>query len=315
VQVAKYFLFTMPGMAGQALPFAALIATLLSLGNLSRHHEITAMRASGVSLVRIVLPVLVGGGLISVLGFANSEWIVPEYAAQAAYIRNVEVEKKQHRVVFQQRKLWLRGPDNSIINIDLVTPDRREMIGVSIFKLNPDYSLRERISAGRLTWEQDGWKLRDSKKYLFNGGAVVSRSADGETYNVVEKPADMGMIVKRSEEMNFRELLDYVRRLKTSGYKAVRHEVDLYGKIAYPFASLLMVMIAVPFSLQWTRSGGMARGIALAVLIAAVYWAFLSGGRALGISGAIPPVHAAWFANIAFAAAALFALFRMQRAM
>jgi lipopolysaccharide export system permease protein len=121
------------------------------------------------------------------------------------------------------------------------------------------------------------------------------------------------MIVKSSEEMNFTELWDYVRKLKGSGYKAVRYEVDLHGKIAYPFASLLMVMIATPFSLQRVRSGGAARGIALSLLIATVYWALTSGGRALGLSGAMPPVQAAWLANTVFAVMAIVAIVRMQR--
>ncbi len=313
VQIAKYYLYSIPGMAGQALPFAALIGTLLSLGNLSRNQEITAMRAGGLSLINIIAPVLLGGILISGLGFLNNEVFMPVYTARAAYIRNVEVEKKQQRVIFQQRRLWLRGPDNSIANIDLVTPDRREMIGVNIYKLNPDFSVRERIKAGRLVWEETAWKLRESQKFVTRGDTIISQTADGEVYNIVDKPEDMGMIVKSSEEMNFTELWDYVRKLKGSGYKAVRYEVDLHGKIAYPFASLLMVMIATPFSLQRVRSGGAARGIALSLLIATVYWALTSGGRALGLSGAMPPVQAAWLANTVFAVMAIVAIVRMQR--
>lgn len=314
-QILRYYLYSIPGMAGQALPFAALIGTLLALGALSRHNEITAMRAGGVGIIRIILPVLVGGGILSAVGFLNNEIIMPEYAARAAHIRNVEVEKKQERVIFQQRRLWLRGPDNSIANIDLITPDRREMVGVNIYKLNPDFSVRERISAERLTWEDGSWKLRGSRKYLPAASSVVSRSADGEVYNIVDRPEDMGLIAKSSGEMNFAELWDYVRKLKSSGYKAVRYEVDLFGKIATPVSCLLMVMIATPLSIQRVRSGGAARGIAMAVLIATIYWALMSGGRALGMSGALQPLPAAWLANVVFAFLSLLAIFRMQRAL
>ena len=313
IQIAMYYLYSIPGMAGQALPFAALIGTLLSLGNLSRHQEITAMRAGGVSLVSIIAPVLLGGVLISCLGFVNNEVIMPAYAARAAHIKNVEVGKKQQRVIFQQRRLWLRGPDNSIANIALVAPDRSEMIGINIYKLNPDFSIRERIKAERLVWEDTAWKLRESQKFVTKGEAILTMPADGEIYNIVEKPEDMSMIVKSSGEMSFNELWDYVRRLKTSGYKAVRYEVDLHEKVAFPFASLLMVLIATPFSLRQVRSGGAARGIALALLITAIYWALSSGGRALGLSGAIPPLQAAWLANVVFAIIAMMAIVRMQR--
>jgi len=314
-QIARYYLFSIPGMASQALPFATLIGTLLSLGALSRHQEITAMRAGGVSLFGIITPVFIGGLIISVFGFLNNEVIMPKYTARAAFIRNVEVQKKQQRAVFQTRKLWLRGPDNSIANIDLITPDRLEMIGVNIYKLNPDFSIRERITADRLVWDNDVWRLRGGQKFVPEGDTIRSRPADNEVYNVVERPADMGMIAKSAEEMNFTELWEYVHRLKSSGYKAVRYEVDLYGKLSYPLASLLMVMIATPFSLQRVRSGGAARGIALALLIAAIYWALQSFGRAMGLSGALRPLEAAWLANIVFALMAGIALYRMQRSM
>lgn len=314
-QISRFYLYSVPGMVGQALPFAALIGTLLSLGSLSRYHEITAMRASGVSIGRIVLPVLLGGALLAAFGFLNNEVIMPKYTAMAMHIRNVEVEGKEERVVFQQRRLWLRGPDNSIANVDLITPDRREMISVNIFKLNPDFTVRERISAGRLVWEGGAWRLRDARKYIPADQTVRVGSADGEIYNLVDRPEDMGMIAKSSGEMNFVELWEYVRRLKTSGYKVVRHEVDLHGKIAAPFSCLLMVMIAVPMSITQVRSGGAARGIALAVLIAAIYWALMSSGRALGLSGALAPLYAAWLGNAAFAVLATIAIVRMQRRM
>ncbi len=312
-QIALYYLYSIPGMVGEALPFAALIGTLLALGNLSHHQEVTAMRAGGIGLLRIIAPVLAGGLLVSALGFVNNEMVTPVYTARAAYIRSVDVLKKKQTVIFQQRRLWLRGPDNSIANIDLVTPDRREMIGINIFMLNPDFSVRERITAKRLVWKNGAWRIEDGQRFVPRNGAIVTLPADGMVYNIVDRPEDMSMIVKSSEEMDFSELWDYARKLRNSGYQTVRYEVALQGKIAYPFAGLLMVMIATPFSLQRMRSGGTARGIALAVLIAAVYWALESGGRALGLAGTIPPVVAAWIANVVFAILAGTALYRLQK--
>ncbi len=123
----------------------------------------------------------------------------------------------------------------------------------------------------------------------------------------------LGMIAKSSEEMNFTELWDYVKRLKMSGYQAARYEVDLYSKLSFPLSSLLMVLIATPLSLQKVRSGGLGKGIALSVLIAFIYWGLVSVGTALGRSGALPPLEAAWIANVLFASASLFILFRMQK--
>ena len=313
VQIAKYSLYSLPGMATSSFPIAALLATLLSLGNLSRHNEIIAMRAGGVSIAAIIAPVLLGGLLVSAFGFINNEYLMPTFTSRANYIKNVQIEKKQQPVVFQQRKLWLRGPDNSIANIDLVTPDRSEMVGVNIYKLNPDYSVRERITAQSLLWENGAWRLKHSRKFILGQDTVISQSADDEAFNIVGSPDDLKTIAKNSEEMNFRELWDYVKRLKLSGYKATRYEVDLQGKLAFPLSSLLMVMIATPLSLQKVRTGGASRGIAFAVLIAFIYSGLVSVGTALGRSGTLPPLESAWLANVLFATVSLFVLFRMQR--
>jgi lipopolysaccharide export system permease protein len=313
-QVVSYLLYSLPAMASFSLPIAALIATLLSLGNLSRHNEIIAMRASGVSLAMLLAPVCAGGILISGFAFINNEFIMPVYSARANFIRNVEMEKKQQRAVFQQRKLWLRGPDNSIVNIDLVSPDRNELLGVTIFRMAPDFSVRERIMAGSLAWEDGAWRLKNSRKYAVSDRGVQVQSADGEVFNIVDSPGDLGMIAKTAQEMNYGELWDYVKRLKMSGYKTARYEVDLHSKISFPLSSLLMVLIAAPLSIQKVRSGGFGKGIAFAVLIAFFYWALVSVGTALARSGALPPLQGAWRATTMFTAAALYILYKMQKA-
>jgi len=312
-QVARYFLNSIPIMITMSLPMATLIAALLSLGNLSAHNEIIAMRAGGVSLAKIIAPLLVGGLLISIFGFINNEFIMPVCTSRANFIRSVEIEKNQQQVMFQQSKLWLRGPDNSIANIELVSPKRNEMLGLNIYKLNPDYSVRERIMAERLVWENGSWKLKHSHTIVIRGDKIRSRISDGEVFNIVENPADLGMIAKDSEEMNFHELWDYVKRLKSSGYESAKFEVDLQGKLAFPLSSLLVVLISVPFAFHKVRSGGAAKGFAIAILIAFTYLTLMGIGQSLGNSGKLSPVFAAWLANIIFAVASIVILIRMQK--
>jgi lipopolysaccharide export system permease protein len=312
-QVIRYFLYGVPGMISQALPMSALIASLWCLGGMSRHNEIIAMRASGISMARIMLPVIAGGACLSTLAFVNNELVMPQYSAAASRLRTVEIEKKQQQIMFQQQKLWLRGPDNTIVNIELVSPNRDEMIGVNVYKLNPDFTVREQTRADRLVWNDGSWRVAHGTTYLFEGDLVTSHKADNEIFHIVDNPKDLGMIVKDSAEMTFPALWDYVAKLKSSGYQALGYEVDLYGKLAFPFASLLMVLISVPFSVQRVRSGGTARGFAFAMLIAFIYYTLMSIGMSLGRSGVMPPIIAAWIANLLFGAAGLVVLFRMER--
>jgi len=312
-QIARYFLYSVPGMISMSLPMATLIASLLSLGNLSRYNEIIAMRAGGVSLAKIVAPLLVGGLLISGLGFFNNEVIMPAYSARASYIRKVEIEKSQQRVMFQQSKLWLRGPENSIVNIQLVSPNRNEMLGLNIYKLNPDFSCGNASRPAASCGENGAWRLKNSNTFAQVADVVQSRPSDNEVFNIVENPDDLGMIVKNSAEMNFSEMWDYVKRLKLSGYKAATYEVDLHSKLAYPLASLLMVMISIPFGVHKVRTGGAGKGSHLRSRSLFFYWMLMSVGASLGRSGTLPPSVSAWFANILFAIASIIVLFRMQR--
>lgn len=310
--VIAYFLYSIPAIATPTLPIAALLATLLAMGNLSRHNEVTAMYAGGVSLSWIFAPIFIVGILLSIVGFFNNELLMPPAASRANVIRNERIEKKRHIIIFRERDLWLRGPDNSIVNIDFTPPDRTEMLGINIYKMNPDFTVRERIRARRLVLENGVWHLREGMKFAIQNDRVVATPLDEEPYNIVESPEDLKMIIKRSEEMSFGELWDYVHRLKASGYHILRYEVDLHNKLAFPLSSLVMVMIATPLSLVRVRSGGAGRSVALAVFIAFAYWAVMSIGTTFGRSGVIPPAISAWLANVVFMSAAGSILYRMQ---
>src|SRR3990172_8817279 len=258
--VLAYFLFSLPAIATPTLPIAALLATLLSLGSLSRHNEIIAMYSGGVGLAGVIAPVFFAGVLLSAGGFINNELVMPPASARANAIRLEKIEKKRHIVVFRRRNLWLRGPDNSIVNIDFTPPNRNVMLGLDIYKMNPDFTVRERIRARNLVLEDGAWRLKEGRKFTLTQGRVVSSVVNDEVFNILESPDDLKMIIKPSEEMSFAELWDYVRRLKASGYYIARYEVDLHDKLAFPLASLVMGMIATPLSLLRVRSGGAGRG-------------------------------------------------------
>lgn len=307
-----YFLLGIPAIATPSLPIAALLATLLSLGSLSRHNEISAMYAGGVSLYGIVAPVFLAGALLSAGGFINNELIMPSASARANIIRFNKIEKKRHIAIFQMQNLWLRGPDNSIVNIDITPPDRNEMIGISIYRMNPDFTVRERIRARRLVLEDGVWRLREGTKVSLGQDGVSTTPVDGEIFNIVESPDDLNMIIKFSEEMSFAELWEYVRRLKASGYSSARYEVDLHNKLSFPFSSLVMVLIATPLSLLRVRSGGIGRSVSIAVGVAFAYWAVMSVGTTFGRSGVLPPGVSSWLANAIFMLVTGLILYRMQ---
>ena len=124
--ILEYFLYKIPPFVAQTLPFATLLAALITLGILARNNEVVAMKAHGVSTYRIMLPLFVLAGAITVLIFICNETIVPYAARKATYIWSVKVKKEEERAFFQLNKIWYRG-ENAIYNIRLLEP--KKMLG------------------------------------------------------------------------------------------------------------------------------------------------------------------------------------------
>lgn len=115
-----------------------------------------------------------------------------------------------------------------------------------------------------------------------------------------KKPEDLRNIERLANEMNYRELTKYVKKLKGEGYAASRYSVDLHSKISFPLVSIIMVMIGIPFALRSGRHGGIAIGVGLSVIIGFSYWVVFAVNSSLGYNSIIPPFVAAWFTNFIF---------------
>ncbi|MBU0652004.1 MAG: LPS export ABC transporter permease LptG [Proteobacteria bacterium] len=311
-QMGSYFLFMMPTMVSQILPAAVLLASLVTCGILSRHSEITAMKANGISLYRIALPILTIAALTSLLIFFLSEWVTPLTNERAERIRLVEVQKQPFMGSFKQDQIWYRG-EKGIYNFRLFDPRSGALRGITIHYLDRQMNLIMRLDAERGEWKEGRWLFHNVLIARFDNGAfpVLSRIKQ-QVVDLPEKPSDFQLIQKDAEAMGYFELKRYIRKLQSEGYDATRFVVDLHGKMAFPLVSILLAIIGVSFSLRSERSGGIAQGIGAGLVIGFSYWLVYAFGMSLGRSGTLPPFIAAWFANILFAVASLFLVWRVK---
>jgi len=301
----QYFLYKLPLLASRTFGFAALFAALFSLGMLSRNHEITAMRSSGISLRRLSLPLFLLSLGICVSTFFWNEALVPIFTRKAETIYKTEVKKKQPQSVIGTRDIWLRG-EASFIRVDHFDAKRNLLEGVSIYLVGRDFTLRGVIEAPWARWNGTGWETRSGTEWLFLPDGEMTRRPAKSPLPLEQTPEDFSVLAQEPEELSFFDLRKKIADLKPKGIDTTEYEVDLQLKLSLPWISPLMVLLAVPFALRHGPGGGLALSFGLTLLIGLGYWFFLAFSRSLGHSEALSPWVAAWLPNLTLALVAIF---------
>jgi lipopolysaccharide export system permease protein len=312
LQMASYFLYSIPTIISLTLPAAILLSTLLTYSFLSKFSEITAMKANGISLYRIALPVLAVAAMISIFLFFFTELVTPASIQKTEYLVKVDVQKQKALGFFKQNEIWYRG-QNAIYNFKMFDVEKNILRGITINQLNPDFTLKTRIDAERAEWKNSQWVFYELLTTTFNqSNAPVLEWSKEKVILIPEQPDDFKIIQKDVETMGYFELRRYVNKIRAEGYDVSKYLVDLHGKIAFPFVCLILVFIGISFSVRSERSGGVMQSLALGIFIGFSYWIVHAFSLSLGRSGILPAYLAAWTSNILFGSAAAFFFYRVR---
>ena len=311
--MVSYYVYKTPLIIFQSMPIAVLIAIVFAFGSLVRYNELTAMKANGISIYQAIWPALLVSLGLSVATFFFNEHIVPYTNKQLDYVYRVRIKKEKPRGIFQENNIWYRGRRNIFYNFGTFVSENT-LSGVVIYKLDDRFSPVYRIDAKAMTWKGGHWVLTDSTLRKFGAGGLTGMLTQPEMLlpDSKEKPDDFAKLAPLPETMSYRELKKYISSLEKKGYNAQRYKVDLHAKIAFPFVSLIMALMGIPFSLRLNRSGGWAIGFGMSIILGFVCWVMLAMGLAMGHGGVLPPVVAAWGANILFGVIGIFMLTKVQ---
>ncbi len=312
-QMLSYHLYTLPSIVANMMPACVLLASLITFGLFSRNHEIVAMKANGISLYRITRPVIAFSIIICAVNFLLNEYITPAANWRAEHIVYVDIQKNKQWGAFKENEIWYRNR-NAIYNIKLFAAAQNTLKGVTINYLDPEFRLASRIDAREAVWKDDHWVLQDVLRTTFAGKEFpLFERLPSLEIDMAEKPEDFRVAQKSADQMGFRELRNFIQKLRQEGYDPTRYETDLHGKIAFVFVSLILALIGVTFPMRSERSGGIAQGIGIGVIIGFSYWIVFAFTLSLGRSGTLPPVVAAWATNVILGIVALF-MFRKANA-
>jgi len=299
VYIFEHFLYRLPAALHESLPVVTLVATLFLFLALGRYHELTALKAAGISLYRVSAPILALGLAISITAGFFQEIVLPVLNERGDEVDRVKIRGEAPRHLRLRQHLWVRHGDSRFYRVELLSPGTNEMYGVTVLELERDFRLAERLDARLAHWTATGWELSDGAYRKVSADDVQTIPFSRTAIALEEGIEDFVRIEKPVSAMGFRELKDYIAQLKSAGFEIRKYLVELYSKLSFPLVNLVMVLVAIPFALQSPR-GGRLFGIGLAIAIMAGYLVVHYTALALARADLLPPLIAAWTANVIF---------------
>jgi len=304
--IASLLWYSTPQYVYYIIPIAVLIGTLVTIGAITRTSELVVMKACGISLYRVAAPLLVLGLAGSACVFALDERVLA-FANRRADALNNTVRGRQPRSADSLNRRWLVGRDGSIYNYVYFDRDAGALNGVSIYEFEQGAPRLARVTflgyATQVDAEDADWDGREGWIRQMAPRAAFERF---ETRRLrLEPGASFAGEEPDAELMSYSELREYVTSLRAGGFDVAPYVVALHRKLAFPFVTLVMALIAVPFAVT-TGKRGTLYGIGAGLILSVVYWMLISLFAAIGSAGLLAPLLAAWAPNILFAIIALY---------
>jgi LPS export ABC transporter permease LptF/LPS export ABC transporter permease LptG len=317
--IVLHFVYRTPPFVYQGLHIVMLMSTILLFVGLSRSNELTALKAGGVSLYRVSLPVFGLAGLVTISSLGFQEVVMPFMNRRAVEIDESKIKRRTMPELRKRTQIWYRGREDGgaesrIYHIELLDPGNRQMNGVTVLSLGSDFGMRRRWDAREMRWSdaEDAWRMANGVRREFRSGRPeLAESFREQTVRLPERYQDFAQVPKAPDVMNYVELREYIDRLQAAGHKVGKYLVDLYSKIAFPFAHPIMALVGIPFALQSPR-GGRVIGIAVCLALGLGYFIVHSAALALARAEILPPLVAAWAANALFATLGLYLYLRAR---
>ena len=321
-RVFTYLFFLTPQLIFDSAPMSVLVAVLITFGVLSKHNEITAMKASGVSLYRLAVPVLMAALLMSAGLFAFAHYYVPDANRKQDAIRR-EIKGKPVQTYLHPDRHWVFDPGSNndprvFYFRNSIDGAQKVMLGPQVFELDAaDFRVHKHISAERARWSstlhtwifENGWS-----REMPGGRQIKYTNFAGQTATfteIDERPDYFLQEVLQDQQMNYQQLAAYIHELQRSGIDTIALQVSFYRKFALPLFALVMALISVPFAFLAGNRGAMA-GVGVSFAIAIAYWTIGKVFEQLGDVNLLPATLAAWSPDLIFAMAGMFFFTRMR---
>ena len=310
--IVAFFLYKIPLIVSQIIPIAVLLGVLAAFGLMVKNNEILALKSGGISLHYLLLPIAVIGICLTIFLFIFSEVVVPISVVKANRIE--EMTSRAKMTTSKGKNIWIRG-NQSITHISYYNPVDQKISGISIANFNKEFSLTSRINAKTGKYIDGDWVFFDCLLQQHLNSSDEEQQVtfyDEKIYPIDLLPSDLLRVARESEELPFLDLYKYIQKVESQGYDAAKYRVDFYAKTAFPFICFILSMLGAGLALRNSIKEGMAVSFSYGILTVFIYWSFYSFCLSIGYGNVLPPMLAAWSANIIFFCVAGLLVYNME---
>lgn len=307
-----FFAYKTPYIAMSMLPPAALISVIILFSTMQKRNEITALKASGFSVLNLSSTILFASLFMVAAVFLFSETVVPYTSSESNRIWSVDVEKRDPGLFYGRNEIWYRGK-NAVYWIRQFDAGEMTMIYPTFYFFDDAFGLIKRIEGSRGKWKGDVWEINNAVLLeRMKDGSFDVRRSDAYALTIPETPETFTKGIRKPEEMSYWQLRRYAVMVGLEGYNNTRYLVDMHIKIAFPFISMILLMIGMPLALS-LKKGGTPLAVSLGMGVCFLYLLTLGVSRSLGLSGVLSPLLSAWMANLIFFLAGAYLLVQMEK--
>lgn len=300
VRAFEYILLTTPYRVFQLFPLAALLGTLVGLGQLAANSELRVIRTSGVSMLQIALAALRSGALLVLIAMLIGELLVPVTEPLAKEQRASALESK---LSVGERGVWVRD-GHSYINVRTVMPDN-EMRDIYIYEFDKAGRLRAATHADRARYKDGSWRLSGIRQSLFDARGVRTRAMRSAQWRSLFEPNLVKVVAVTPESLSVLGLYRYIKYLHKNGLNAGAFEIAMWSKFVYPLATGVMILLALPLVLGRMENSGLGQRIVVGALVGIAFHVVQVGSARAGQVYGLTPSLVAVGPTVAFLALAL----------
>ena len=300
-------LFQAPRRIMEVVPLASFLAIFFVFGRTVQNNELAAMQTAGVSIYRLLIPILASIFLICI-AFA----VFYNLVASPAYHHANQLQKKVQ--LRRSRNVVFKGQHNRLFYIQNLDLENEMIDRMTIYELDQNDKVTRQIFADSATWSPKQWHLSKGSIRRFDGASESTfEPFAAKQIERAEEPEQFAGSNKDLRAMTIGELQRQIKYKRTAGQVTRREEVKMHHKMAYPFAAFVVILIGAPISIRFGRAGFFA-GLLVAFFLVFMYWGIsLATLEGLGENGKLTPIVACWGANVLYAVVGGILIWKMPK--
>jgi len=307
--VLKYYLLFSPKIIVLLMPLAVLMGIYFSIGLVTKHNEVLAIRGLGIPPFRVYRPIFLYGFLVSTIVFAFNLSLIPRSKHLLKEFKSGEIDKVQDHNKRYARNINYITDTGKIVNIKRLNEEEIHGIHILTYK---DGKIISRVDAERGIWEDSSWTLFNVYIRDFVDDLVILESEKTETIeDFKSSPDELAKSKYNPINLSFLDLLRYIKKLDRSGQKSNAERVELFERISYPFVSSILLLFGCPLALEVKRRG-LLFGFGLGTLSAFTFWGIIQLFKELGIKGNLTPSLSILIPDILFLTIGLYFMLKKE---